>query len=180
MLLICQSNMQAVTKIRHLLETGNTPGEAELYLVTLYNHWCTYKNWKESKKILSWQPISLSEVLQRNLWKSLLQGNVTELWLLIPSLRLRSLTSQLTGPPLQSKNIVTFSSQEINVLIFSYISRKFFFFSILFSERTRRMVKIILCLHPLFFSPIPVLRVTLCQYSSNVAHGLSQTLLIFE
>lgn len=131
-----------------------------------------------NRKTLSWQPINLSEVLLHDFCRSLLQGNLTELGLLIPSFRLGSLT---LVPLYKAKPLFVPSfSQEIHVLIRSYIPRKFFFFFILFSERAGKMVKLILCLCIVFFSPLPVLHVISCQYSSNTACGLSQTQLIFE
>lgn len=75
MLVICQSNVQAVTKIRHLLESGNTPGEAQTYLVTSHTHSCTQKDCNASRKTPSWQPIRLPAVLLHDLCgRSPLQG----------------------------------------------------------------------------------------------------------
>lgn len=134
MLLNCQSNMQAVTKIRHLLETGNTPGEVQSYLLTLHKHWCTQKIIRKVERLF---PDSLQVFLKSFYMTS---GSPCSR----ETHRTEAPPSQPqagkfnTGTPLQSKNIVPLFSQEIQVLIFSYISRTFFFFFISFSEEQEK------------------------------------------
>lgn len=97
MLLICQSNVQAVTKIRHLLESGNTPGEPQSYLVISHTHWCTQKGVRQVERLL---PDSLYVYLKSFYMSSAgpFSGGCSVVWnptgpqLLIPNLSLRILT----------------------------------------------------------------------------------------
>ena len=72
MVLICQSNVQAVTKIRHLLENGNAPVTSLSYFTYLSMH--PKKPCKASWKTASWQPIRLPKDLLHDLCRSPLQG----------------------------------------------------------------------------------------------------------